>query len=112
MFSLSNQKRRISLMKSTAALPCARKDGLVIKELVDETLVYDLERDEAHCLNQTAALVWKCCDGKTTVGKMIGLLQEKLEISVNADVVWLAIKQLQRFHLVESYDEETVAMPS
>ena len=97
-------------MKSTAALPRARKDGLVIKELPNETLVYDLERDEAHCLNQTAALVWKRCDGKTTIAKMTGLLQEQLDTSVNADVVWLAIKQLQRFHLVESYVH--VATPS
>ena len=99
-------------MKSTVALPRARKDGLVIKELPNETLVYDLERDEAHCLNQTAALVWKRCDGKTTVAKMASLLQEQLDKSVNADIVWFAINQLQRFHLVESYVEEAVAMPS
>jgi len=99
-------------MTSTAALPRARIDGLVIKELPNETLVYDLERDEAHCLNQTAALVWKHCDGKTTIAKMTSLLQAQLDTSANADVVWLAIKQLQRFHLVESYDEETAAMPS
>ena len=99
-------------MKSTAALPHARKDGLVIKELPNETLVYDLERDEAHCLNQTAALVWKRCDGKTTIAKMTSLLQEKLDTSVNADVVWLAVRQLQRFHLVESYDGEIVVMPT
>lgn len=99
-------------MKSTAALPRARKDGLVIKELVNETLIYDLERDEAHCLNQTAALVWNRCDGKTTIAKMTSLLQEQLDTSVSADVVWLAVKQLRHFHLVESYDEETVAMPS
>ena len=97
-------------MKGTAALPCARKDGLVIKELVNETLVYDLETDEAHCLNQTAALVWKSCDGKTTIAKMTSLLQEQLGTSVSADVVWLAVKQLRQFHLVDSYDEET-AMP-
>jgi hypothetical protein len=99
-------------MKSTALLPHARKDGLVIKELPDETLVYDLERDEAHCLNQTAALVWKRCDGKTTVAKMAGLLQERLDTPVSADVVWLAIKQLQRFRLVESYHDVPVLTPS
>ena len=98
-------------MKGTAALPRARKDGLVIKELVNETLVYDLETDEAHCLNQTAALVWKSCDGTTTIASMTSLLQEELDRSVSADVVWLAVKQLRDFHLVESYDEETVAMP-
>src|SRR2546427_6270095 len=32
--------------------------------------------------------------------------------SVSADVVWLVVKQLRDFHLVESYDAETVAMPS
>ncbi len=99
-------------MKSTAALPRARKDGLVIKELVNETLVYDLERDEAHCLNQTAAVVWKHCDGKTTIARMTRLIQGQLNTSVNDDVVWLAIKQLRQFHLVEGYAEETVAMPS
>ena len=98
-------------MKSTAALPRARKDGLVVKELVNETLVYDLERDEAHCLNQTAALVWKRCDGKTTIAKMTSVLQEQSDTSVSADVVWLAVKQLRHFHLVDSYDE-TVAVPS
>ena len=96
-------------MKSTAALPRARTDGLVIKELPNETLVYDLERGEAHCLNQTAALIWKRCDGKTTVARMVGLLQDQLDTSVNADVVWLALKQLQRFHLVESAREIVAA---
>ena len=37
-------------MKSAARLPQARTDNLVIRELDDETLVYDMERDEAHCL--------------------------------------------------------------
>src|SRR6267142_513326 len=98
-------------MIRTAALPRARKDGLVIKELVNETLVYDLEKDEARCLNQTAALVWKRCDGKTTIARMTSLLQEQLGTSISADVVWLAVKQLRDFHLVESYDQESVAMP-
>ena len=98
-------------MISIAALPRARKDGLVIKELVNETLVYDLERDEAHCLNQTSALVWKRCDGKTTIARMTSLLQEELGPSVSADVVWLAVKQLRDFHLIGSYAEETVSMP-
>ncbi|HVS81067.1 MAG TPA: PqqD family protein [Pyrinomonadaceae bacterium] len=99
-------------MKSAAALPRARKDGLVSKELHGETLVYDLERDEAHCLNQTAALVWKRCDGKTTVAKMAALLQQQLGASVDVDIVWLAIKQLERFHLIENGEETRIVVPS
>jgi len=83
-------------------LPHTRTDGLVIQELDDETLVYDTERDEAHCLNQTAVLVWGQCDGQTTVSQAARSLQSKLNVPVGTDVVWLAVKQLQRFHLVES----------
>ncbi len=89
-------------MKRAAMLPRSRKDNLVIRELDDETLVYDTERDEAHCLNQTAALVWEQCDGKTTAEQAARSLQSKLDVSVDTDLVWLAIKQLERFHLVES----------
>ncbi len=88
-------------MRENVGLPRARKKDLVIRELDDETLVYDTERDEAHCLNQTAALVWKQCDGKTTVSQAAQSLQSKLEVPVGADIIWLAVKQLQRFHLLE-----------
>ena len=48
-------------METTRALmPRARQDELVVEELQDETLVYDLERHKARCLNRTAALVWRC----------------------------------------------------
>jgi len=88
-------------MKSAARLPRFRTDNLIIRELDDETLVYDVERDEAHCLNRTAALVWEQCNGKTTAAQAARSLQSKLDAPVDADLVWLAVKQLERFHLVE-----------
>src|SRR5947199_3972095 len=88
-------------MKGVARLPQARIDGLVIRELDDETLVYDTETDKAHCLNRTASLVWEHCDGKTTATQAARLLQSKLGADVDSDLVWLAVKQLQKFHLVE-----------
>ena len=88
-------------MKSAARLPRAVKDNLVIRELDDETLVYDTERDEAHCLNYMAGLVWQQCDGKTTATQAARTLQSKLDMDIDADLVWLAVKQLQKFHLVE-----------
>ena len=88
-------------MKQAAKLPRARTNNLVIRELDDETLVYDMERDEAHCLNQTAALVWQQCDGRTTATQAARALQKELETTVDADLVWLAVRQLERFHLVD-----------
>jgi hypothetical protein len=88
-------------MRNADLLPCSRTDNLVIRELDDETLVYSTERHEAHCLNQTVALVWKHCDGKTTATQAAGSLQRHLEVAVDADLIWLAVKQLERFDLVE-----------
>jgi len=81
--------------------PLARNEGLVIRELPDEVLVYDLERDKAHCLNQTAAFIWKHCDGHTTVSEMKGLLENSLKVPIHQDVVWCALNQLKKDHLLE-----------
>jgi len=82
--------------------PQARKRGLVIKELSDEVLIYDLEREKAHCLNQTAALVWKHCDGRNDVARIAGLMRQQLNASVDQNVVWFALRQLEKDHLLET----------
>ena len=51
-------------------LPKARQDKLIVRELPNETLLYDHVSAKAHCLNQTAGLVRKHCDGQTTVGEL------------------------------------------
>src|SRR3954452_16915698 len=44
----------------------ARTEGLVVEEIGDELLVYDLDTDEAHSLDPAAAAIWRACDGTTT----------------------------------------------
>ena len=80
--------------------PLARKEGLVIQELPDEVLVYDLNSDRAHCLNQTAAFVWQHCDGRTTTGEIARSLGKKVNASVDEKVVLFALDQLGRNHLM------------
>jgi hypothetical protein len=82
--------------------PLARKEGLVIQELPDEVLVYDLERDRAHCLNETAAFVWQHCDGRSTTSEIARSLGEKVNAPVDEKVVWFALDQLGRNHLMAS----------
>jgi hypothetical protein len=89
-------------MKNNTRLPRALTKDLVIRELDDETLVYDTGRDRAHCLNRTAAMVWKQCDGSTTAKEALRSLNSGFSVPVDEDVVWLAVKQLERFDLVES----------
>lgn len=83
-----------------AHTPNARRDRLIVRELENETLVYDQARDEAHCLNQTAALVWKHCDGQTSVDEIAIRLADELQQTVDPQVVWLALAQLRRKRLL------------
>lgn len=83
------------------SLPRARKDGLLIQEMPDELLVYDLVRHKAHCLNETAALVWKRCDGKTSVKQMVRLLKTERDAAADESMVWMAFDQLAKAKLLQ-----------
>jgi hypothetical protein len=76
-------------------LPKARQDGLVVRELPDEVLVYDLKRHRAHCLGGVAAEVWKRCDGKTSPVE-IGRAQ-----GIDPGVTNVALRRLQRARLLD-----------
>ena len=85
-------------------VPPARKNVL-LRELEDEVLMYDSERNVAHCLNRTAALVWQHCDGRTSVADMLRVLQNESSIPVDSvpvdeDVVWLALGQFEKAQLL------------
>jgi hypothetical protein len=83
-------------------LPRARRANLVIKELANETLVYDEDTHEAHCLNQTAAFIWKHCDGRTSVAQLGRLLDKETKSANPEQMAWSAIQQLEKSHLLES----------
>jgi hypothetical protein len=83
------------------ALPFARTDQLIIQEVPGELLVYDLDRHKAHCLNKTSAIVWKHCDGQTTIRAVARLIEQEMNMPVGDDVVWLALKQLEKFNLLQ-----------
>jgi len=88
--------------------PVARTESLIVKEVDGETLVYDLKTDKAHCLNETAALVWKNCDGRKSVSEISKVLSADSNASVKDEIVWLALDQLEKFELLE----EAPAKPS
>ena len=96
-------------METTRALmPRARQDELVVEELQDETLVYDLKRHKARCLNRTAALVWRHCDGERSVADVAALLEERSATPTDEAVVWMALDRLSRAHLLS----EPVTLPA
>jgi hypothetical protein len=64
-------------IEATEFLPLARREAIITKEVDGELLVYDVTRDKAHCLNETAAAVWRLCDGRTSVAA----IGERLAVS-------------------------------
>ena len=87
--------------KNNQPLARARREDLVVQEMPDEVLVYDLKSYRAHCLNETAAFVWNHCDGKTSAPELAALMEKHWSKPVDEGVVWLALKQLSRAELLE-----------
>jgi hypothetical protein len=81
--------------------PIARKNGLVIQDMPDEVLVYDVNANKAHCLNSSAAVVWKACDGSNSIADIVNEFEKSGHGKVNNDFVWLAIDQLNEKGLIE-----------
>lgn len=89
--------------------PVARQAGLIIQELPEEVLVYDAENDRAHCLNTSAALVWKYCDGARTAADIAAVLSRELNAPVKEEFVWLALDQLEKESLLEQQQQQEAA---
>ncbi len=85
--------------------PESRKANIVVQDLENEVLIYDLSINKAFYLNQTAALVYQLCDGKNSVAEISDLMSKKLKTLVSEDLVWLALDGLKKDNLLENADE-------
>jgi len=91
--------------------PVARRNGLVVKKIDNETLVYDTNRQAVHCLNQNAALIWEHCDGNRSVDELSCLFDSSADLSRNQkqQIIWIALKELSKSRLLEAPIEESNA---
>lgn len=87
--------------------PVSRQTNIVVQELENEFLIYDLSINKAFCLNQTSALVFQLCDGKNSVAEISDLMSKKLKTLVSEDLVWLALEGLRKDNLLENDKELT-----
>ena len=87
-------------MDRSGVRPKARTQDLLLEEIPDELLIYDLKRARAHCLNPVAALLWRRCDGKRSVATLTKQLQAEVDEPISEDWVWLGLERLGRAHLL------------
>lgn len=83
-------------MDGTVRLPLARSEGLVVEELGEELLVYDLGVKHAHCLSPAAARVWRLCDGRTSASEI------ERQLSLSGSDITQALDELDRCALLVS----------
>ena len=88
--------------------PKSRETELVIQQLEDEVLIYDLKVNKAYCLNSTSALVWNLCDGNSSVSEISKKLSKQLKQPVPEDLVWLAVDGLKKDSLLSESEERTI----
>lgn len=96
-------------MKKTTEKPLAlaRNEELVIQDLPEEVLVYDLKSHKAHCLNKTAAFIWKNCDGQKTAEEIAKMMEAEWRTPVTEDAVWFALNKLSKAELLQ----ERIVLP-
>jgi hypothetical protein len=80
--------------------PAARRVAIVVAELADETLVYDLTCHRAHCLNRAAALVWRLADGARSLAEIAEAAGAAVGQPMPAEAVEAALDDLARAGLV------------
>jgi ribosomal protein S27E len=86
---------------TTNPMPKAKTARLIVREIGDETLIYDRARNAATCLNACAATVWRQSDGKSSVAGIAA------SVGQDERAVWLALHQLTKSQLLT----EKIALP-
>jgi len=80
-------------------LPKARTQNFVVQETANEVLIYDLATNKAFCLNETAAIVFNACDGKTPFAE----LSRKYDFT--DELIFLTLDSLSKENLlVENFE--------
>jgi hypothetical protein len=85
--------------------PLARRDDMVIRELPGELVVYDRREHRAHCLNATAAQVFRTADGSRGVGELAAGLDPAVAPELREALVREALEQLAAAGLLTAAEE-------
>lgn len=57
-----------------------KRSGMIVKEMGEETVLYDQEANEVHSLNATAALIYNLCDGERGLVEIVEEILSRFDI--------------------------------
>ena len=78
-------------------LPISRSTDIVVQELGNEILIYDLNTHKAYNLNETSTIVYQAC------GRNLNFEDLKRRYNFTDDVIHLALDELKTNNLIEDY---------
>lgn len=84
-----------------------RIDGLLSERIGNELLVFNPATNEGHALNDTAAGVFKLCDGQTERAAMVAALADEFGLPADPAVLDLALSELRDAGLITGEDVAT-----
>ncbi len=63
-----------------------RRDGVLSRQIGDESVLYDSEKDSVHIINAMAEFVWNMCDGSNSLDEIERHLNDTHTIPEEATV--------------------------
>ena len=78
-------------------LPKAKIDNILVQDLENELLIYNLTTHKAYTLNETSKIIFNSCDGATPVDEL------KRKYKFTDDLIYLALDELQANDLLKDY---------
>ena len=85
--------------------PKTRNENIIVQEMENEILIYDLNNNKTFSLNETSALIYLLCDGKQSITEISRSLSKKLNQPISEDLVWLALDSFKKDNLLENNDQ-------
>lgn len=70
-------------------LPKSRNENILVQNLDNEILIYDLITNKAFCLNETSSKIYQHCDGKTSFDDL------RRKYNFTDDIIFLALDGLK-----------------
>jgi hypothetical protein len=64
-----------------------RREGILSRQLGEESILYDSKNGNVHVINSVAEFVWNMCDGSHSVADMEGRVRETYRSSGEANVL-------------------------
>ncbi len=88
-----------------------RTIGLIVRDVGDETIVYDRENDTFKRLNASAATAFRRCQDGASLGDIAQALADELGLPLDDELAQLAVSELMDADLITG-DTDEVPLPT